>query len=252
MVETANSFAHLITEDLVKAEAFLKSQPHSKHQKLLDHAAFDLVFWSHPEIPSALTWVFERGADVNQISEEGKSLLHESLTNAIEFKQTHDILSVLLKFGADIECRKRPTQNELTKHLIQINHWSAEELDDGQTPLLTCAQYGTLAGAKVLMDFGAEQKVKDDKGFNFLDIYRIHQSRISYLESDSKELLKWWLGTPVGYEQMIQQVNNPRCLAQFMKECPGFTQKWIATQERLRLDGAFFNHTSKIREVSRL
>jgi len=110
-----------------------------------------------------LMLLIESGADIYAIDDEGVSILDMAITY-----DNINILNYLLEQGYDINKTSRKS---------------------GFTALMSAACYGRVKIAKILLEKGADQTVKDTKGFRAVDFARKmnKKSVLSILDYDESE-----------------------------------------------------------------
>ncbi len=121
------------------------------------------------------------GADVNQKSETGESVL----AYALRYRCDDDILELLIESGADV----RDTDNEgvsifdmaitydnlaLVQRLVEEGIYDVNETrrKSGFTPLMCATCYGRVEVAKYLLEKGADRNAVESKGLSAADFAR--------------------------------------------------------------------------------
>jgi len=120
------------------------------------------------------------GADVNDANDTGESVLACALRSRCDM----DLLMLLIDGGADVfdfdEEGVSIFDMSITYNNIEIVEYIIEQGIDVNltqrrsrfTPLMAAASYGRTDIAKLLIEQGADQEVRDEKGFSAIDFAR--------------------------------------------------------------------------------
>ena len=123
---------------------------------------------------------FKSGGDITQSNDAGEGVLACALRFGCDF----DTLMLLVEMGADIfdfdaegvsvfDMAITYNNMEMVEYLIeQGRDVNKTNRKSGFTPLMAAACYGRIEIAKKLLECGADQYVKDSKGFSAIDFAR--------------------------------------------------------------------------------
>ena len=124
--------------------------------------------------------LIKSGADVNDANETGESVLAFAIRSYCDF----DILMLLVENGADIydfdeegvsifDMAITYNNIEMVNFILQkglnVNKTTRRS---GFTPLMGATCYGRVEIVKILLEHGANQNLKDSKGFTAIDFAR--------------------------------------------------------------------------------
>ena len=176
------------------------------------------IYGGHDHI---FKYLLQQGADVNAVGYEGGTVLM-----ATAYLGRHDMLKMLLDHGAapnlastitgetplhvaaakgfvvgTLECvtlllKAGANPNCKAKSDIETSTYYRDIKVVGETPLHLAAAYGSKAMIEVLLQYGADPSIKDDRGESPLTWYSRHQRTSDHikLDRDSRDLLlygKW-------------------------------------------------------------